>query len=368
MTTQFKVLERNHPRVDAHDKVTGRATYASDVYLPGMLACKLLPSTRNHARIVRLDTSKAESHPGVRCVITGTDFPDIRYGSGALRDRYVMPREVVNFIGEPIAAVAADDEATAQEAIELIEVAYEDMPAVVNPLSAMGSDAATVHPELEEYEGYGFALGHNVSTLLDADRGDVDQAFSDADVVVEDVYRSQGINQGFLEPMACVADVEANGRLVVRLRFYPGPLSDPGRAGGCARNPGVADPRGSYGAWRRFRSQAAAGVRGFPRPPGNENGTTREVGEHPRGSVHHERPAPPRNQLHPIRSDARRHHRGPRSLYDLRRGSLPWRRPQLGHRSRHRGPTTCPTSGCVPTACTPTRSTSVRTGLRVSPT
>ena len=215
MTTQFKVLERNHPRVDAYDKVTGRAAYASDVYLPGMLACKLLPSTRNHARIVRLDTSKAESHPGVRCVITGTDFPDIRYGSGALRDRYVMPRDVVNFVGEPIAAVAADDEATAQEAIELIEVEYEDLPAVVNPLSAMGSDAATVHPELEEYEGYGFTLGHNVSTLLDADRGDVDQAFSDAEVVVEDVYRSQGINQGFLEPMACVADVEANGRLVV---------------------------------------------------------------------------------------------------------------------------------------------------------
>ena len=215
MTTQFKVLERNHPRVDAYDKVTGRAAYASDVYLPGMLACKLLPSARNHARIVRLDTSKAEAHPGVRCVITGTDFPDIRYGSGALRDRYIMPREVVNFVGEPIAAVAADDEAAAQEAIELIEVEYEDLPAVVNPLSAMGSDAATVHPELEEYEGYGFTLGHNVSTLLDADRGDVDQAFQDADVVVEDVYRSQGINQGFLEPMACVADVEPNGRLVI---------------------------------------------------------------------------------------------------------------------------------------------------------
>ena len=215
MTTQFKVLERNHPRVDAYDKVTGRATYASDVYLPGMLACKLLPSTRSHARIVRLDTSKAEAHPGVRCVITGTDFPDIRFGSGALRDRYVMPREVVNFVGEPIVAVAADDEAAAQEAIEVIEVEYEDLPAVVNPLSAMGSSAATVHPELEDYEGYGFTLGHNVSTLLDADRGDVDQAFKDADVVVEDVYRSQGINQGFLEPMACVADVEPNGRLVI---------------------------------------------------------------------------------------------------------------------------------------------------------
>ena len=215
MMTDFKVLGQNHPRVDAHDKVTGRAAYASDVYLPGMLACKLLPGDRRHARIVSIDTGRAAARPGVRAVITGADFPDIRFGSGALRDRYIMPRSVVNFIGEPIAAVAADDEATAEEAIALISVEYEDLPAVVNPLAAMDDDAPAVHPDLESYEGYGFTMGQNVSTLLDADRGDVEQAFRTADVVVEDVYRSQGINQGFLEPMACVADVEANGRLVI---------------------------------------------------------------------------------------------------------------------------------------------------------
>ena len=213
--TQFKVLGRNYPRVDAYDKVTGRATYAADVYLPGMLACKLLPSARSHARIVKIDTSRAAELPGVHCVITGADFPDIRFGSGALKDRYIMPTEVVNFVGEPIAAVAADDEATAQEAIELIEVEYEDLPAVINPLASMASGASTVHPDLESYEGYGFTMGHNVSTLLDADRGDVEQALKDSDVVIEDVYRSQGINQGFLEPMACVVEVEPNGRLVV---------------------------------------------------------------------------------------------------------------------------------------------------------
>ena len=213
--TQFKVLGRNYPRVDAYDKVTGRATYASDVYLPGMLACKLLPSARTHARIVKIDTSRAAQLPGVHCVITGADFPDIRFGSGALKDRYIMPTEVVNFVGEPIAAVAADDEATAQEAIDLIEVEYEDLPAVINPLASMASGASTVHPDLESYEGYGFTMGHNVSTLLDADRGDVEQALKDSDVVIEDVYRSQGINQGFLEPMACVVEVEPNGRLVV---------------------------------------------------------------------------------------------------------------------------------------------------------
>ena len=215
MTAQFKVLEQNHPRIDAYEKVTGRAAYASDVYLPGMLACKLLPSARSHARIVSIDTADASALPGVRAVITGTDFPDVRFGSGALRDRYVMPREVVNFVGEPIAAVAADDEAAAAEAVDLIKVEYEDLPAIVNPLAAMSEGAATVHPELESYEGYGFTMGHNVSTLLDADRGDVELAFRDADVIVEDVYRSQGINQGFLEPMACVADVAPDGRLVI---------------------------------------------------------------------------------------------------------------------------------------------------------
>ena len=74
---EFKVLEKNHPRVDGNEKVTGRATYAADVYLPGMLMCKLMASTRSHARIVKLDTSKAEQLPGVRAVITGKDFPDV---------------------------------------------------------------------------------------------------------------------------------------------------------------------------------------------------------------------------------------------------------------------------------------------------
>ena len=212
----FKVLEKNLPRIDANEKVTGRAVYAADVYLPGMLMCKLLPSTRAHARIVGIDKSEAEALPGVRAVITGRDFPDVHFGSGALKDRYIMARDEVFYIGEPVAAVAADDEMTAQEALELIEVEYEDLPSVFDPLEALTPQAPTVHSDLTDFEGYGFALGgDNVCTLLDADRGDVDQAFKDADHVFEETYRSQGINQGFLEPMACVASLEANGRLTV---------------------------------------------------------------------------------------------------------------------------------------------------------
>lgn len=210
-----KALGISLPRVDAMEKITGKASYASDVYLPGMLMCKLLTSTEGHARITKLDVSKAQALPGVRAVITGQDYPDVRFGSGALKDRYIMAKDEVFYIGEPVAAVAADDEITAQEALDLIEVEYQPLPMVVDPLQAIADDATPVHEDMESFEGYGFAGGGNNCTLLDADRGDVKQAFLDADHAFEETYQSQPINQGFLEPMACVANVEGNGRLTI---------------------------------------------------------------------------------------------------------------------------------------------------------
>ena len=212
---EFNVLGKNHVRVDAFDKVTGHATYAGDVYLPEMLMCKVLTSPRSHARIVSTDTSEAEALPGVRGVITGKDFPDVFFGSGALRDRRVMARDEVFYVGEPVAAVAADDEITAVEALSLIKVEYEDLERVVDPVASLTGNSTNVHPDLEDFEGYAFALGGNNCTMLDADRGDVDAAFAEADHIVEETYHTQPINQGFLEPMACVANVEANGRLTV---------------------------------------------------------------------------------------------------------------------------------------------------------
>ena len=209
----FSAIGKNSIRVDAMDKVTGRATYAGDVYLPGMLMCKIMTSTRSHAKIVSIDTTAAQALPGVRCVITGSDYPDVRFGSGALKDRRIMAREEVFYIGEPVAAVAADDEMTALEAIGLIEIKYEDIKHVVDPLQAISGKSVDVHTDLEDFEGFGFALGGNNCTMLDSDRGDVEQGFKDSDVIIEETYHTQPISQGFLEPMACVADVEANGRL-----------------------------------------------------------------------------------------------------------------------------------------------------------
>ena len=211
--SEFSVIGKNSIRVDAMEKVTGRATYAGDVYLPGMLMCKIMTSTRSHAKIVSIDTTAAEALPGVRCVIIGSDYPDVRFGSGALKDRRIMAREEVFYIGEPVAAIAADDEITALEAIGLIEIKYEDIKHVVDPLQAIYGSSVDVHSDLEDFEGFGFALGGNNCTMLDSDRGDVEQGFKDSDVIIEETYHTQPISQGFLEPMACVADVEANGRL-----------------------------------------------------------------------------------------------------------------------------------------------------------
>ena len=211
----YNVVRESHPRLDAVEKVTGRTTYAADLYLPGMLMCKVLPSTRSHARIVSIDTSQAEQLPGVRAVVTGKDFPDVFFGSGAVRDRRVMARDEVFYVGEPVAAVAADDELTATEALELVRVEYEDLEVVVDPLEAISPESPTVHPDSSSFEGRSFSMGGNNGALLEADRGDVDQAFQEADHIFEETYHSQSINQGFLEPMACVADSEPSGRLTV---------------------------------------------------------------------------------------------------------------------------------------------------------
>ena len=210
-----RVLGKNYPRVDAADKVSGRSQYAGDVYLPGMLMCKVLKSSRRHARILSIDTSEAERVPGVRAVITGKDIPDVRFGSGAVKDRRVFALEKVRYVGEPLAAVAAVDEIAALEALDCIRVEYEDLPAVTDPIEALRPDAPLVHEELPSYDGYAAGMGGNVCTILDSDRGDVDKAFAEADAIFEDTFRSQGINQGYLEPMACVASVDPSGRINV---------------------------------------------------------------------------------------------------------------------------------------------------------
>ena len=146
----LKYIGKPIPRVDGYEKVTGRALYTPDIDLPGMLHGKMLRSPLPHARIVNIDISRAKALNGVKAVITGKDAWGIRHGFVETprypADQYVLANDRVRHIGEEVAAVAAIDEDTAREAIELIDVEYEPLPAVFDIFDAMKPEAPEIHP------------------------------------------------------------------------------------------------------------------------------------------------------------------------------------------------------------------------------
>ena len=149
---QFVAIGKPVGRVEGEAKVTGAARYAADVNLPGMLWAKYLRSPVPHARIVRIDASRAAAVPGVQAVLTGADVPDRLWGRW-LKDMPVLARDVVRFVGEKVAAVAAESPEAAEEALALIDVEYEELPPVFDPLEAVREEAVRLHPDMRSYEG-----------------------------------------------------------------------------------------------------------------------------------------------------------------------------------------------------------------------
>lgn len=140
------------PRVEGQEKVTGALRYTADVALPGTLWGRALRSPLPHARIVRIDTTRAQHVPGIHAVLTGADVRGVRYGR-RLFDVPVLAEDRVRFIGERVAAVAAEDRDAADTALALIDVEYEELPAVFDPLEALQEDAPLLHPEVNSYIG-----------------------------------------------------------------------------------------------------------------------------------------------------------------------------------------------------------------------
>ena len=191
------------PQVTALEKVTGRALYAGDIQLPGMLHGQVLRSPYPHARIVRIDTAAARQLPGVKLVLTGEDTPTRQWGVHRKEHR-ILACGKVRFVGEEVAVVVAVDEQTAREAIDLIAVEYEELPALTRLEDALAPGADEVHA------GTG-----NVAKEIRIERGDVDAAFAAAAVVHEAVYEAPSQYPGYLEPMATVAWNGGDGRLTV---------------------------------------------------------------------------------------------------------------------------------------------------------
>ncbi|HVC20109.1 MAG TPA: molybdopterin cofactor-binding domain-containing protein [Vicinamibacterales bacterium] len=193
-------------RVDGRAKVTGQTRFADDLTLPRMLHCRLLRSTVPHARIRRLDVSRAQAHPGVHLVLTGADLP-IPYGILPVsQDEHPLCVDKVRFVGDPVAAVVARDELTAIEAVDLIDVEYEPLRTIADPLDSL----AHPEPRIHEYGDAG-----NIHKQVSLEFGDVEQALAGADRVFEDVFFYQGNTHLPIEQHASVAAKDPDGKLVI---------------------------------------------------------------------------------------------------------------------------------------------------------
>jgi CO/xanthine dehydrogenase Mo-binding subunit len=211
-------IGRPTPRVDGVEKVTGRARYAADIALPGTLWGKTLHSPYAHARIVRIDTSAARRLPGVHAVITGADTRDGGLWGGGVKDAPVLAYDRVRYAGERVAAVAAEDEDIAQRALDLIEVEYEELPAVFDPLEALRDDAPILHPDFNSYVGFRYKQERpsNIHHRTHLERGDVERGFAEADLIVENTYVTQRQSQGHLEPHSILVYIDpSDGRVHV---------------------------------------------------------------------------------------------------------------------------------------------------------
>ncbi|MBI2219285.1 MAG: molybdopterin-dependent oxidoreductase [Candidatus Rokubacteria bacterium] len=204
---RFAVVGQPLPKIDAWSKVTGQTRYADDLVLPRMAFGRLLRSPHSHAWIRRIDTTRARALPGVYAVITGADLPPVKFGILPVsQDEEALCREKVRLVGDPVAAVAAVDEETAERASELIDVEYETLP----PLMSIHDSLA--HPEVRIHE---YGDGPNIHKLVALQFGDVDAAFAKADLVREDVFYFEGNTHLPMEQHAAVAAWGPDGKLTL---------------------------------------------------------------------------------------------------------------------------------------------------------
>ncbi|MBZ0216958.1 MAG: xanthine dehydrogenase family protein molybdopterin-binding subunit [Fimbriimonadaceae bacterium] len=208
--SELSYVGKSWKRKDGPDKVTGKAVYSQDVNLPGMLTGKILRSPHPHAKIVRIDTSKARALPGVKCVITIDDTKGIKHGFVETPryppDQEVLARGKVVHVGEEVAAVAATSPMIADQAIGLIDIEYEILPAIFHPRNAMKPDAIEIqptHPKVKEQEPFA-----NIAGKTETGWGDVEKGFAEAHYVRKDRFESHLRTHGYLEPQVTLAHWE----------------------------------------------------------------------------------------------------------------------------------------------------------------
>ena len=199
----FSCIGHSVPRIDALDKVLGRAVYSEDISFPNMLYGRVLRAGIPHATIEEIDTSKAKAMKGVMCVLTAKDIPGVnRYGI-AFQDQYALAEDRVRYVGEPVALVAAETEEIAKDAIKAIHVRYRELPVITNPHQALAEGAPLIHEK-------GNLLLHSKIR-----KGNVDLGFSQADVIVENTYRTHVVDHAYMETEAGVGRIDEHGNIVI---------------------------------------------------------------------------------------------------------------------------------------------------------
>ena len=212
----YTTIGQPTPRIEGPAKVTGATQYTADVALPGTLWGRALRSPLPHARIVHIDTSRAQQVPGVHVVLTGADVRGIRYGR-RLFDVPVLAEDRVRFAGERVAAVAAQDRDAAEEALALIDVEYEELPTVFDPLEALEEDAPILHPEVNSYIGLPKPLDKpsNAFARDTWSKGNIDEGLAQADLIIENTFTVPRQHQAYLEPHSCLVWLDDQGRVQV---------------------------------------------------------------------------------------------------------------------------------------------------------
>lgn len=216
---EFSFIGKPVVRVDALAKVTGEAVYGYDLAFPGMLFGRVLRSKYAHAKILNIDISKASKVVGVRAVMTGKDIP-ITFGVPNLGivDQPIFAIDKVRYHGDAVAGVAAVDEDTAEEALDLIKVEYEELPAVFDPLEAMAPGAPLIHENLHLYRHppYFYPIaGSNICHHAKLRKGDIERGFKESDFVFENTFKTQMAQHCAIEPHMAVAMFDSNGRITV---------------------------------------------------------------------------------------------------------------------------------------------------------
>ena len=223
---EYKVIGTRPIRHDGVDKVTGRALYGADFTMAGLLHGKVLRSPHAHARIKSIDTSKAEAHVGVKAAVTAADMPEADEGvvvlgeGGAIDIKFlqdnILASDKALYKGHAVAAVAATNPHTAEEAIDLIEIDYEILPPVMDVRKAMADGAPLLHEDLKTTSlGKTSEKASNVAKHLQFQQGDIEKGFAEADEVVEREFKTATVHQGYIEPHNATALYKSDGHLTI---------------------------------------------------------------------------------------------------------------------------------------------------------